>query len=70
MCVCDYDPEVGSGSACQTIVQARGRYRRHQVHRLSQRVQSERLRPVVLLTNEPGWPARAYEVRVYDDPGQ
>ncbi|MFH1086105.1 MAG: FAD-dependent oxidoreductase [Chloroflexota bacterium] len=65
-CVRDYDLEVWRDGAWVTILQERGNYHRQQVHRVP-RQRAGRLRLVVRATHEPGWPARVYEVRVYDD---
>jgi len=66
MCVRDYDLRACSGGTWQTILEERGNYHRHRVHRFPQGVRADQLRLVVLATNEPGWPARVYEVRVYN----
>lgn len=67
MCVRDYDLQVWHDGAWHTILEERGNYHRHRVHRLTKRQRSDKLRLVVLATNEPGWPARVYEVRVYHE---
>jgi len=66
-CVRDYDLEVRQDGVWRTILQVRGNYHRHQVHRFPERLCGDALRLVVLATNEAGWPARVYELRVYDD---
>jgi len=65
MCVRDYDLEVWDGGKWRTVASEKGNYRRFRVHTFS-RVESEKLRLVVRATQEPGWEARVYEVRVYD----
>jgi hypothetical protein len=67
-CVRDYDLEVWRDGTWETVLKERGNYHRHRVHCLP-RQRAERLRLVVRATQEPGWPARVYEVRVYDDAG-
>jgi hypothetical protein len=66
MCVRDYDLEVWDGERWRGIVSVKGNYRRFRVHRFAP-VRVSRLRLVVKATNEPGWPARVYEIRVYSD---
>jgi hypothetical protein len=68
-CIRDYDLQLWQDGAWRTILQERGNYHRHRVYRFAERLCSDQLRLVVLATNEPGWPARVYEVRVYDDSG-
>ena len=68
MCVRDYDLQACCEGTWQTILEERSNYHRHRVHRFPQGVCTAQLRLVVLATNEPGWSARIYEVRVYDDP--
>jgi len=69
MCVRDYDLLIWQGDKWQTILQERGNYHRHRVHRFSRTFETTKLRLLVLATNEPGWPARVYEIRVYDERG-
>ena len=68
MCVRDYDLEVWRDGKWDVVHRERGNHRRHRVHRLLERLQTTQLRLVVRATNEPGWPARVYEIRVYDEP--
>ncbi|NLG51900.1 MAG: FAD-dependent oxidoreductase [Chloroflexi bacterium] len=67
MCVRDYELQIWRDGGWQTIVTEQGNHRRHRVHCLEQAVTTDRLRLVVLATNELGWPARVYEIRVYND---
>jgi len=66
-CVRDYDLQIWQENAWRTVLQERGNYHRHRVHRFRERLSTDRLRLIVLATNEEGWPARVYEIRVYDD---
>ena len=66
-CVRDYDLQVWQDGAWCNILQERGNYHRYRVHRFASGLHSDRLRLVVLATNEKGWPARVYEIRVYED---
>jgi hypothetical protein len=67
MCVRDYliEAQRADGSWV-TLVTERGNYRRHRVHRVSPTA-TRRIRLVVQATNEPGYPARVYEVRIYGE---
>jgi hypothetical protein len=65
MCVRDYDLQVETLTGWQTLLSERGNTLRQRVHRFPA-VESAALRLVVLATQEPGWEARVYEVRVYN----
>jgi len=63
-CVRDYEVEYESGDGWNTLISVRGNYQRHRRHQLTNAVQANRIRVVVLATN--GDPSAAiYEVRVY-----